>query len=80
MTRQDPEEFSVRGMQARLENAYIEQYLNSLGYSQASLKNLPEAQAKQLMCAASLFASFKLTEVEARSHLVKDMHGGTPPL
>lgn len=63
-----------------LERAYFEQYLRSQGYSLASLAALPKAQSEQLMRAASLYASARLAEVETRSHLVEDMHGGAPPM
>jgi hypothetical protein len=63
-----------------LERAYLEQYLQGLGFSLASLANLPPEQATQLMKAASLYASMQLAEVETRSHLVEDMHGGEPPI
>lgn len=63
-----------------LERAYLEQYLQGLGFSLASLANLPEEQATQLMKLASLYASMRLAEVETRSHLVEDMHGGEPPV
>lgn len=64
----------------QLERAYIEQYLHSQGTSLAALTTLPPAQAETLMRAASLYASTRLAEVETRSHLVEDMHGGKPPV
>lgn len=63
-----------------LERAYLEQYLQGLGFSLASLTSLPPEQATQLMKSASLYASMRLAEVETRSHLVEDMHGGEPPV
>jgi nitrate reductase beta subunit len=80
MTSQLTEFLLERGAQASLERAYIEQYLSGLGYSLESLRDLPEAQAKPLMRAASLYASLRLTEVEARSHFVEEMHGGSRPM
>ena len=68
------------GPQASLERAYLEQYLHGLGHSLESLKQLPEEQAHQLMRAASLYASAKLSQVEATSHLVAEMHGGAHPV
>jgi len=64
----------------QLERAYIEQYLHSQGFSLAALPTLLPEQAEKLMRAASLYASMHLTEVETRSHLVEDMHGGKPPV
>ena len=67
-----------RGSQAALEAMYIEQYLTDQGYTLDTLKLLPEAQATALMRAASLYASVRLAEVETRSHLVDELHGGHP--
>ena len=63
-----------------LERAYIAQYLRSLGYAPADIPHLPKARADELMRGASLYASARLAEVETRSHLVEDMHGGLPPM
>jgi hypothetical protein len=70
-------EVGPRDVNALLEQAYMEEYLAQLGYSLASLKRLPPAQAKELMRAASIFASTHLSEVEQRSHLLEDLHGVT---
>ncbi|HEX6292319.1 MAG TPA: hypothetical protein VFZ66_24240 [Herpetosiphonaceae bacterium] len=80
MTSQRQQETIAQGAQAQLERAYIEQYLNNLGYTEETLRNLPEMQVRQIMSAASLFASIKLTEVEARSHWAEELHGGPTQL
>lgn len=77
MTNQPPKEVAY-GYEAQLERAYIEDYLRRLGYSLESIKALPEEEAKQVMRAASLYASTKLSEVENRSHLVEELHGTAP--
>lgn len=59
-----------------LEQAYISEYLLGLGYTFGDLKALPAAQQHDLMCAASMFASTRLADVESRSHLIEEMHGG----
>lgn len=59
-----------------LEKAYINEYLRGLGYQIGQLKALPAAQRHDLLCAASMFASTRLAEVEAKSHLIAEMHGG----
>ncbi len=59
---------------AVLEKALIEAYLKGKGYTLKDLKNLPEAEAKQLMTEASTYASSKLAEVEVRAHLVQELH------
>jgi hypothetical protein len=78
MTTQKPAEPVAMPAVTQLERAYLEQYLHGLGYSLEMLHELPEAQADELMRAASLYASMRMAEVETRSHLVEDMHGGPP--
>lgn len=57
-----------------LEKALIEEYLDDQGYSMEKLKHLPERVVKQLMKEATRYASLKMEEIEARAHLVKEMH------
>jgi hypothetical protein len=64
---------------AHLERAFMDEYLRTRGHSLATLHNLPAEQVKTLMEQASLYASARLTEVEARAHLVDDLHRGGPP-
>ncbi|MBX0327527.1 hypothetical protein K2Z83_07520 [Oscillochloris sp. ZM17-4] len=63
-----------------LEKAYIVEYLQGLGYTLEDVKALPAAKRHDLLCAASLFASTRLVDVETRSHLISEMHGGEHPL
>jgi hypothetical protein len=37
---------------------------------------MPKEQAKEIMRAASLYASTQMSVVEARAHLVEELHGG----
>lgn len=62
---------------ALLEKAFIEEYLKSRGYTLEQVHHLPEEQAKQLMTEASLYASTRLMEVEARAHFMEEIHGST---
>lgn len=61
--------------QAKLERAYLEEYLQSRGYSLKDIPQLPAEQAKALMVEACKYASTKLAEVETRSRLVHELHG-----
>ncbi|MCU0491288.1 MAG: hypothetical protein MUD01_06865 [Chloroflexaceae bacterium] len=61
---------------AELERAFLEEFLHSQGLSLESVATLPAAQATAIMRAASLYASGHLSEVEARFHLVEELHGG----
>ena len=57
-----------------MEKALIEEYLLEQGYSREKLKDLPERVVKQLMKEATRYASLKLEEIEARAHLVEEIH------
>jgi hypothetical protein len=57
-----------------LENALIEEYLQSQGYSTKMLVELSKKLRKKLMTEASRYASLKLEEIEARAHLVEEIH------
>jgi hypothetical protein len=80
MTTQQRDDQALPNSSARLERAYIDEYLRGQGFDAEALKKLPRAQATTLMRAASLYASMRLSEVEARSHLMEEMHGGPQPL
>lgn len=64
----------MEDIHAFLEKTLIEAYLKGKGYLLEDLKNLPKAEAKQLMTEASTFASCKLAELEDRAHLVQELH------
>ena len=57
-----------------MEKALIEEYLAEQGYSREKLKDLPERVVKQLMKEATRYASLKLEEIQARAHLVEEIH------
>lgn len=78
MTQRD--ELAAGGSLDSLERAYIQEYLRSQGYTLELLRQLPVAESHRLMRDASLYASVRLSEVENRSHLVEDLHGGPPPM
>ena len=65
---------------AMLEKALIEEYLHEKGYSLEGLKILPAELAEKLMKEASRYASLKMEEVQARAHLVKELHDDASPL
>ena len=60
---------------ASMERSLIEEFLQAHGHTLASLHELPEAEAKALMTAASLHASMRLTEVESRAHFIDGIKG-----
>lgn len=59
---------------ALLERAFMEIYLNNKGTSLQGLKSLPRSTARRLRIEASIYASGRLAEIEARAALVTDMH------
>jgi len=65
-------------MHAYLEKALIEAYLHGRGYSLEALKDLPEAEAKELMKAASTYASSQLADMEGKAHIVQELHEAGP--
>jgi hypothetical protein len=69
-----PDDNEVADPGAHLEQAFIAEYLESVGHSLASLHELPKEKAAELLKQASRYASGKLTEVESRAHLVHDLH------
>jgi len=62
---------------ASLERVFIEEYLQSQGYSLEMLDELSKKLRKKLMTEASRYASLKLEEIEARAHFVAEIHDGT---
>ncbi len=71
----DPDIPPPEDPQARLERSYLEEYLQTRGYSLKDIPYLPKEEARALMIEACKYASIKLAEVEMRSRLVHDLHG-----
>lgn len=59
---------------APLERALMDEYLHTKGYSLEDLKKLPKDLVEELMKEASQYASLKMEEVAARSHLINELH------
>lgn len=60
---------------AELERAFINEYLASHGYDPLTRAALSDEAHRALFRAANLYASVRLSEVEARAHYVHDIHG-----
>ncbi|HNC07480.1 MAG TPA: hypothetical protein PLX14_02165 [Anaerolineales bacterium] len=65
---------AIEDPNAMLEKALIEEFLKQKGYTHDDLKKLPADLVEKLMKEASQYASLKMEEVEARAHLVKELH------
>ena len=58
----------------RLERTLIDGFLRSRGVESHALSLLPESDREKLLADASIYASGKLMEVEARSHYLEQIH------
>jgi len=59
---------------AELERALIDTFVRARGFDTVALAALPDTQRDSLLREASLFASAKLAEIEARSHYLHELH------
>lgn len=59
---------------AQLEAAFIHDYLREQGYDPERLHELPDEVAHRLLAEASVYASARLAEVEARARLVEEVY------
>lgn len=53
---------------AALEQAFVEEYLQSRGYSRETLDRLPKAVATRILAEAEEEASLLLAQIESRTH------------
>jgi hypothetical protein len=60
-----------------LERSLIHEFLRTRGYDPHNLAGLSDDERHAIMAEASTYASTRLMEVEARSHLVHEIHGDT---
>jgi hypothetical protein len=65
---------------AELERTLIEGFIRERGYDPLTLADLPDDTRAALLKDASVYASGKLMEVEARSHFVHELHSGSPEI
>lgn len=69
----DSDEITTHDETAELEKALIAEYLASRGHTHESVRALPAKEAHDILAAASLHASTRLSEVQARAHFVSDL-------
>ena len=60
---------------AQLERQLISAYVAGAGQDLDALLAREDAEARRLLAEASRYASGKLSEVEARAHFVRELHG-----
>lgn len=75
MSTREPQSRPLQDPNAQLEQALVSEFLRMRGYDQRSVDSLPEDERRRLLREASVHAAGKLTEVEARAHLVHELHG-----
>ena len=61
---------------AELERRIIDEYIRGLGHDPDTLRASPDAAARTILVDASTYAATRLSEVEARSHYVRELHTG----
>jgi len=64
----------------QLERSLIDEFVRNRGHDPDTLGDLPEQEREKLLVDASVYASGKLSEVEARSHFLDEIHDGTPTI
>jgi hypothetical protein len=78
MTRNKSEIPPVEAPLGELERALIAEFVRARGYDPQKLSDLPQEERQSLLKDASVYASGKLMEIEARSHLLDELHDGVP--
>ena len=63
--------------QKKLEDMYLEEFLNSRGHTWASVNALPDAERKKILTEASTYVAVKMAEVEGKARVVEELHGAT---
>lgn len=69
----DPDTPPLEDPIAKLERAFLEEYLKAKGLSLHEVPALPEEIRKPIMTDACRYASTKLAEVEMRSRLINEL-------
>ena len=61
---------------ARLELRIIDEYIRDRGYDPDTIRSSADAHTRKILVDAATYAAARLTEVEARSHYVRELHTG----
>ncbi len=72
----DPDVRPIEEPLAELERRLIDEYLRKSGHDPDVLRGRHDDEARKLLTAAAIYAATKLTEIESRSHYVRDLHDG----
>ena len=71
----DPDTPRMEDHFAKLERDLIDEYIRLRGHDPAELRTRQDTDASKLLADAATYAAGKLTEVESRAHLLRDIHG-----
>ncbi len=63
---------------AHLARMYVEEFLRSKGLDAERVRDLPPETARRMMVEASTYAALKLAEMEKKSQVIQELHGGSP--
>jgi hypothetical protein len=74
----DAERRHLEAPLGQLERALIDEFVRARGHDPAQLAALPDEEREKLLTDASVYASGKLMEVEARSRFLKEIHDDRP--
>jgi hypothetical protein len=67
-------ETSLEDPEARLERAFIDEYLHERGCSLSTIGTKPAAEQRALLTQASQYALGRLAEIDARAAYIHDIH------
>lgn len=70
----DPDVRPIEEPLAELERRLIDEYLRKSGHDPDVLRARRDDEARKLLTAAATYAASKLTEIESRSHYVRELH------
>jgi hypothetical protein len=72
----DPDVRPIEEPLAELERRLIDEYLRKSGHDPEVLRSRRDDEARKLLTAAAIYAASKLTEIESRSHYIRELHDG----
>lgn len=75
MTRKDDDTPRLDAPLAEVEHHLMAAYVAGAGHTLEDLQARTDPAARALLADASLYASGRLSEIEARSHYVHELHG-----
>jgi hypothetical protein len=70
----DPDAPPLEEPLAALERRLIDEYLRKQGHDPDVLRATHDDAARKLLTAAAVYAATRLTEIESRSHYVRELH------